>query len=142
MQSVGRFVRENPLLALLAAVGVVVVGLLVDLQWHLSHDEFEGTSEQFRAHTVVWIGVLLVLMVTALGVREGIRGTGYRLALFGAVFYVPVAVWHFIEHANGSDPEVAHALLALADVAILTGGAVAFATRQRAALPESAGPRE
>ena len=139
---VARFVRENPLLAVLAAVGVVIVGLLVDLQWHLTHDEFEGTSEQFRAHTVVWIGVLLVLAVTALAIREGIRGTGYRLAFFGAVFYVPVAVWHFIEHANGSDPEVAHVLLGLADVAILTGGAVAFATRRRGALPEPAGPRE
>jgi hypothetical protein len=141
-QGVARFVRDQPLVALLAAVGVAIVGGLVDLQWHLTHDEFEGTSEQFRAHTVVWIGVLLVLMVTALAVKEGIRGTGYRLALLGAVFYVPVAVWHFIEHANGSDPEVAHVLLALADVAILTGGAVAFATRRRAALQGSAGPRE
>lgn len=129
---VSRFVREKPLTALWIAVGVVIVGRLVDLQWHLTHDEFEGTSQQVRAHFVVWIGVLLVLAVTALAISRGVRTSGFRLALPGAVLYVPVAVWHFIEHANGNDPEVAHVLLAIADLAIIAGAVVAtIATRRR-----------
>jgi hypothetical protein len=137
-----RFVRERPLVALLAAVGVVIVGRLVDLQWHLTHDEFEGTSQQFRAHTVVWIGVLLVLAVTAIALSQGIQGLGYRLAFIGAVLYVPVAVWHFIEHANGADPEVAHVLIGLADVAIIAGAIVAVIARRRTTLPNTAGLRQ
>src|SRR5688500_14495265 len=108
--------REKPALALVAAVGVVIVGRLVDLQWHLTHDEFEGVSEQFRAHTVVWIGVLCVLGVTVFAIRRGVRIPGIRLSLAGALLYVPVAIWHFIEHANGADPEIAHVMLAIADV--------------------------
>jgi hypothetical protein len=111
--------------ALLAAVGLVILGRLVDLQWHLTHDEFEGTSEQIRAHFVVWVAVLLVLAVTAVAVREGVASFGFRLALAGALLYAPVAIWHFVEHANGNDPELAHLLLGLADVAIIAGGAVA-----------------
>jgi hypothetical protein len=122
----------------------MIVGRLVDLQWHLTHDEFEGTTQQFRAHTVVWIGVLLVLAVTTIAVRLGIRGTGYLVALAGAVVYVPVAVWHFIEHANGNDPEVAHVLIAAADVAIIAGAVIAaIATRRRhGSIPEAAGLSE
>jgi hypothetical protein len=128
---VGRFVREKPLAALLIAVAVVLVGRLVDLQWHLTHDEFEGTTEQVRAHLVVWIGVLLVLAVTVLALRNSVRNPGFRLALAGAVLYVPVAVWHFIEHANGSDPELAHVLLLIADVAIFAGAILAIVIDRR-----------
>jgi hypothetical protein len=118
----------------LTAVGVVIVGRLVDLQWHLTHDEFEGTSQQVRAHLVVWIGVLMVLTVSALALRQGIASFGFRLALAGSALYIPIALWHFIEHANGNDPELAHALLALADVAIIAGGAgAALAARRRPA---------
>jgi hypothetical protein len=127
-----RLVRDKPLAALWAAVAIVIVGRVVDLQWHLTHDEFEGTSEQFRAHTVVWIGVVSVLVVTVLGVHQGIRIPGFTLALAGAALYVPVAVWHFIEHANGSDPEVAHILLAISDLAIIAGAAWALFARDGA----------
>lgn len=119
-----RFVREKPLLALLAAVAVVIVGRLVDLQWHLTHDEFEGTTQQIRAHLVVWIGVLMVFTVSAWAVRGGIGGVAFRLALAGATLYIPVALWHFIEHASGNDPEVAHILIVIADVAIIGGGVI------------------
>lgn len=115
------FVRRKPLGALWIAVGVVIIGRLVDLQWHLTHDEFEGASEQVRAHLVLWIGVLLILLVTALAVKRGARGFGYRIALAGAVVYVPVATWHFVEHANGSDPESAHVLIGIAYAAMLIG---------------------
>jgi hypothetical protein len=140
---VGRFVREKPLAALLIAVAVVLVGRLVDLQWHLTHDEFEGTTEQVRAHLVVWIGVLLVLAMAVLALRHGVSNPGFSLALAGASLYVPVAVWHFIEHANGSDPEVAHVLLVIADVAIFAGAVVAIVIdRQRRGAVEAAGLSE
>jgi hypothetical protein len=137
-----RYIRENPLKALWIAVGVVILGRLVDLQWHLSHDEFEGTSQQFRAHTVVWIGVLSVLAVTVTAIRAGVRNPGFSLALAGTALYVPVAVWHFIEHANGTDPDVAHVLLGIADVAIIGGAIVASLARRRRATPEAAGLSE
>jgi hypothetical protein len=139
---VSRFIREKPLTALWIAVGVVILGRLVDLQWHLSHDEFEGTSQQFRAHTVVWIGVLSVLAVTVIAIRAGVRNPGFTLALAGTALYVPVAVWHFIEHANGNDPEVAHVLLAIADVAIIAGAIVASLAQRRRAPVEAAGLSE
>lgn len=125
------FIRDNPLAALWIAVGVVIVGRLVDLQWHLAHDEFEGVSEQFRAHTVVWIGVLMVVAVTIVAIKQGVRERGFLLAFAGAVVYVPVAIWHFVEHANGADPEVAHVLLGVADVAIILGAIVAAITARR-----------
>ncbi len=134
-----RFIREKPLTALWIAVGIVILGRLVDLQWHLSHDEFEGTSQQFRAHTVVWIGVLSVLAVTVIAIRAGVRNPGLTLALAGTVVYIPVAVWHFIEHANGTDPEVAHVLLGIADVVIIGGAIVASLARRQGATAEGAG---
>jgi hypothetical protein len=133
-------VRERPLAALGIAVGVVIIGRLVDLQWHLTHDEFEGTSQQFRAHTVVWIGVLLVLTVTAVSIRGGVQGLGYRLAFGGAALYVPVAVWHFAEHASGNDPEIAHILLGLADLAIAAGAVVATTADRRRRAPAARPP--
>lgn len=125
-----RLIRERPLAALWIAVAVAGLGRLVDLQWHLSHDEFEGAEEQVRAHLVVWIGVLMVLTVSATAVRQGIPGFGYRLALLASIVYVAVALWHFIEHANGADPDVAHVLLGITDVAIL-GGAIAVTLAAR-----------
>jgi hypothetical protein len=138
-RGVTKLLRDKPLVALWIAVGVVVLGRLVDLQWHLTHDEFEGTREQVRAHLVVWIGVLLVLAVTVVAIRNGIRSPGFRLSLIGAATYVPVAVWHFIEHANGNDPDVAHVLLGLSDVAIITGAIWATISMRRAQPHEAAG---
>ena len=137
-----RFIREKPLTALWITVGVVIVGRLVDLQWHLSHDEFEGTGQQFRAHTLIWIGVLSVLTVTVMAIRAGVRNPGFTLALAGSVFYVPVAVWHFIEHANGTDPDVAHVLLGVADVMIIGGAIVASLAGRRDTTAEAAGLSE
>ncbi len=131
-----RFVREKPLTALWIGVGLVILGRLVDLQWHLTHDEFEGTSQQVRAHLVVWIAVLLVLTITTISIRERVATRGFRLALAGTALYVPVAVWHFIEHANGHDPEVAHVFLVIADVMIIAGAVVAtIDARKRSRTP-------
>jgi hypothetical protein len=116
-----RFVRERPLLALWIATAVVLVGRLIDLQWHLTHDDFEGAADQIRAHFVLWIGVLTMLAVAAIAVRQGVSSLGYRLVLAGALVYVPVATWHFIEHASGTDPELAHVIIGLSYLMMLIG---------------------
>jgi hypothetical protein len=123
-------VRANPAKALWIAVAVLIAGRLVDLQWHLTHDEFEGASEQIRAHFLAWIGVLLVLGVTAVAICERVRGLGYRLALGGAGVYAFAAVWHFVEHANGNDPELAHVLVSFANLAMIMGAIVAVGHRR------------
>lgn len=124
-------IRERPLAALWLAVALTVAGRLLDLQWHLTHDEFEGTSEQLQAHWLVWLGVLTILGVTTVAVREKVGGRGFRVALLSAAFYVPVATWHFIEHANRSDPELAHVLIAIAYIGIVVGVVLATLDARR-----------
>lgn len=124
-------IRERPSAALWLAVALTVAGRLLDLQWHLTHDEFEGTSEQLQAHWLVWLGVLTILGVTTVAVREKVGGRGFRVALLSAAFYVPVATWHFIEHANRSDPELAHVLIAIAYIGIVVGVVLATLDARR-----------
>jgi hypothetical protein len=110
------------------AVAVQLAGRLLDLRWHVSHDEFEGTSEQIEAHWLVWLGVLATVTVAAWVVlrRERLAGyPGYVLTAVSGLLYIPVAVWHFIEHANGADPGVAHVLLAVGQIGMVVGAFVA-----------------
>lgn len=118
-------VRGRPLVALWIAVAVMLLGRLLDLRWHLANDEFEGTIQQLEAHWLVWLGVLVVLWGAAAGVRAGVDGIGFRLTLVSALLYVPVAIWHFVEHANGADPEAAHYLLAITQIGVLAGATTA-----------------
>jgi hypothetical protein len=116
------------LLALWAAVAVQIAGRIVDGIWHANHEEFEGASQQLEAHWLLWLGVVLTLAVAALAAtrlpaRE--RNAGYAIILAGGALYVPVSVWHFIEHANLNDPELAHYLLGLGQVAIIAGAVLA-----------------
>jgi hypothetical protein len=115
-----------------------VAGIARDLQWHATHDEFEGTSQQFEAHWLLWIGFLIVLVTTVLAfVRlwAGQRPAGFKLVLAGSAVYLPVTVWHFVAHANGSDPSVAHVVLGIGDATIIAGAAWTLITwlRVRAA---------
>jgi hypothetical protein len=48
------------------------------------------------------------------------------------ILYIPVSVWHFIEHANRNDPELAHILLAIGGVAMLAGAVAATLLARRA----------
>jgi hypothetical protein len=127
------------LLALWAGVVIQVAGRILDGVWHANHDEFEGASQQLQAHWLLWLGILLTLAVAALAIVRlpaGERNGGFTIVLAGGALYLPVSVWHFVEHANHNDPELAHYLLALGQVAII-GGAVAAAvlTRRRAPSP-------
>lgn len=119
--------------ALWIAVAVQLAGRLVDLRWHLTHDEFEGTSQQLEAHWLVWIGVLATVAVAwAVARSERVVGyPGYVLTLAAGLLYMPVAVWHFIAHANGEDPELAHLLLGIAGVGMVTGAVLAAVLARR-----------
>jgi hypothetical protein len=114
-------VATQYLYVLLAGVGIQVVGRAIDGYWHATHDGFESASDQLQAHSVLWIGVLVTLVISGLAVRE-LRTrprAGYVAVLASSVAYAGVAVWHFIEHANGSDPAVAHVVLGVLWPALL-----------------------
>jgi hypothetical protein len=117
---------------LVAGVGALVVGRLIDLAWHAKHPEFETAADQVRAHAVVWIGDLILLWAAAFALVRGLRHPGYRVVLVGALSYAAVAVWHFIEHANLRDPDLPHLLLLITNLTILAGAAwVAFEAWRR-----------
>jgi hypothetical protein len=120
--------------ALWTAVGIQLAGRLLDLRWHLTHDEFEGTSQQFEAHWLLWLGVLATIAVAAWAVlrHERLAGyPGYLLTLASGLFYVPNSVWHFIEHAHGTDPELAHLLLGVGQVGMVIGVVLATLLARR-----------
>lgn len=70
-------VRPRLFSALLIGFGVQVAGRLVDLQWHLTHEEFEGRAEQVQAHWLIWLSTIFVIAAAALGVRD-VREPGER----------------------------------------------------------------
>ncbi len=126
--------------ALWVAIAVQLLGRALDLRWHVTHDEFEGTSQQFEAHWLLWIGVLATIAVAIAALRSRANPAGRRgyatVLAFGA-FYVPVSVWHFVEHANEADPEVAHVLLAIGQVGMVAGAVLATVLARRRLRPAS-----
>jgi hypothetical protein len=104
--------RANPFLtAVWIGVVVQIAGRILDGIWHANHEEFEAAAQQLEAHWLLWLGIVItlaaaILAVTRLPVSE--RNPGYGLTVAGGALYVPVSVWHFVEHANYNDPEVAH----------------------------------
>jgi apolipoprotein N-acyltransferase len=114
--------RSAALRALWVAIGVQLAGRLLDLRWHLANDEFEGATQQLEAHWLLWLGVVGMVAVALAALRspagDAERGGWYAL-LASAAVYIGVAVWHFIEHANGADPELAHVLLAITAVLMI-----------------------
>jgi hypothetical protein len=124
------------LLQLLALAAVVqIAGRGLDGWWHATHDEFEAARQQLQAHWLLWLGVLGTLAVCAVAVRRLAPGdrtlSGFRVALYSGLLYAPVAVWHFIEHANHRDPELPHVLLAAGQIGMLLGIALVFIRNRR-----------
>ncbi|MGH2713323.1 MAG: hypothetical protein ACRDM7_05465 [Thermoleophilaceae bacterium] len=108
-----------------------VAGIALDQRWHATHDEFEGTSQQFEAHWLLWIGFLVVGAATLLAFLRLIpeqRHPALALLLGASAIYLPVTVWHFVAHANQVDPAVAHVLLGLGDAGIILGVAWTLVT--------------
>jgi hypothetical protein len=130
--------ERTALKALWIAVAVQIAGRALDFRWHATHDEFEGTIQQLEAHWLLWLGTAALLIVAAAAVRRLPRpNPGWTLTLASAVIYVPVAVWHFIEHANLNDPELAHVLLALTGVGMIAGAILATVLPRRHGLSGS-----
>jgi hypothetical protein len=121
---------------LLIAVALQLVGRGVDGWWHATHDEFETAGDQVRAHFVIWVGVLATLVLSALAVRRfsGPARPWYAVVLAASLCYVGVATWHFIEHANHSDPDLPHLLLGVTWGALLAAAAGAAIVSRRMTL--------
>jgi hypothetical protein len=106
------------------AFGVQVAGRLLDFWWHATHDEFETGSDQIRAHWLVWIGTILVLIVGVRALRSGVAGsqrTGYLTVVVANGLYVPIAVAHFIQHLDYQEVDWAHAGLGITNVVAALG---------------------
>jgi hypothetical protein len=97
-----------------------IAGRLVDLRWHLTHDEFEGGLEQLQAHWLIWLATAFVLGVSAAAlqrVTDSGERRGYGIILSANLAYGAVAVVHFFQHLNGSEVDWAHVLLVVTSVA-------------------------
>jgi hypothetical protein len=102
-------------------VGAFVVGRIIDLIWHATHQEFETAADQLQAHSVVWLGALLMIVAAARAFASGHRNGGYLLVLLAGLAYGAVAVWHFYEHSQHRDPDLPHLLLLVTNIAMFVG---------------------
>jgi zinc transporter ZupT len=112
-----------------AGLIVFLAGTARDLQWHATHDtqrEFETAAKQIEVHWLLWLGALVIIAAAGLALRrtEMSRQTrGYLVAFAAGIVYAIVSVWHFIEHAEGADPQVAHVFL-YASAGLMVAGVV------------------
>jgi hypothetical protein len=126
----------------------IVIGLLVflggigrDLGWHATHDtqrEFETASTQVVVHWLLWVGALMLLVTGVIALRRPDTERGHRgfsIAVLCAVVYAVVSVWHFIEHANGNDPQVAHVFLDISAAGIVAATVAGLVLTRRGARP-------
>jgi hypothetical protein len=122
--------------AVWVGIAIQIAGRILDGRWHATHDEFEGASQQLEAHWLLWLGVAVTLVAAGLALARlsrAERNLGFSVLFASGVFYTGVAIWHFIEHANDNDPEVAHVLLAIGQLGIIAGAIVATAQARRTA---------
>jgi hypothetical protein len=75
--------------------------------------------------------VIGLLVTSGLVLRRSDRSPdlGYPLAFFRSAFYAVVSVWHFIEHYNGNDPEIAHVLMYIGTAGMIIGALIALVGR-------------
>jgi hypothetical protein len=110
--------------ALIIGFAGQIVGRLVDLQWHLTHSAFETGADQVRAHLVMWIATLFIIVVAAMALRRPVRGSerrGYLVVLVGNLAFAVVGVIHFFQHLNNQEVDWAHFLLAVTNIAAAAG---------------------
>ena len=115
---------DSQLRMLWAAFAVQVAGRLLDFWWHATHDEFETGADQLRAHWLVWIGTVLVLVVALRALRQGVGGqvrVGYLVVVWANGLYIPVAIAHFIQHMNHQEVDWAHLSLAVTNIVAAIG---------------------
>jgi hypothetical protein len=112
-------------------VALFVAGRIIDLVWHATHPEFETATDQVQAHAVVWGGALVMIAASAWGLRLGEAKGGHAVVLLGGLGYAAVAVWHFYEHAQFRDPEIAHILLLVFNIIMFLGAALVWLSLRR-----------
>jgi hypothetical protein len=118
-------------LALAGGLVLFLAGVVRDLAWHATHDtqkEFETASTQVAVHWLLWAGALALLLVSGFALR-GDRDGGsraYALTLAAAVAYAPLSIWHYIEHANGNDPQLVHVFLYITSAGLVVGACAAL----------------
>ena len=101
-----------------------IAGRLVDLQWHLTYEEFEGATEQLRAHWLIWLSTIFVVGVAITALRrvsESRQRRGYLVVVVANLAYGMVAVVHFFQHLDHLEVDWAHLLLAITSVAAAVG---------------------
>jgi LPXTG-motif cell wall-anchored protein len=107
------------------------------MQWHATHDtqrEFETASKQVEVHWILWVGALMLLVASWLALRRSRKADRRPLVVTftSAAVYALVSVWHFIEHANGADPQLAHVFLYVTALGMVAGATLALlAARSR-----------
>lgn len=128
--------RTSLLLRLLVGTALLqIAGRALDGWWHSRHDEFEGASQQLEAHWLIWLAVVATVAVCVVALRRlgstQPSSRGYQFTLLSAIGYIGVAIWHFIEHANLRDPEVAHVFLVIFQLGMFVGIAWAVLASRR-----------
>ncbi len=115
--------RKRIFVALLIGFGGQIAGRLVDLQWHLTHDDFESGVDQLQAHWLIWLATGFVLWIAAAGIRDVGEPArrGYLIFLVANVVYAAVAIVHFFQHVNGLEVDWAHLLLLVSNIAAAVG---------------------
>jgi hypothetical protein len=93
----------------------------------------ERAADQVQAHWLIWLGVLVTLVVAAVGASRVPSSwhSGYRLLLLAGVAYALSSGWHFWEHAQLRDPVAPHVLVAIGKAAILAGAISATVVSRR-----------
>ena len=110
-----------------AGLALASIGRVIDLSWHARHDEFETGMDQVQAHSVAWIGAAVLLVAAGLALYRRFCTPGFVAVFAASCLYVPVAVWHFLLHVDGRDPDLPHVLLAVAQFGIYLGAAMVIA---------------
>jgi hypothetical protein len=114
-------VRRLRLIVVAGAV-VLTAGRLLDLWWHATHEEFETGMQQVQAHWLAWLGAIMLLGASAVGLRRPVyRSPGFTVVFASACLYVVVAGWHFWLHQQFRDPDLPHVLLALSQLGLYVG---------------------
>ena len=112
----------------LAGAVALTAGRVLDLWWHATHEEFETGIEQLQAHWLAWSGAAVLLAAGAAAARRpAYRSPGMTVVFASALLYAAVAVWHFWLHQQLRDPELPHVLLAVSQVGLYVGSAIAVA---------------
>jgi hypothetical protein len=113
-------------------VGVFAVGK--DRRPHLAHHPpgVRDGDRPSQAHSVVWLGALLMIVAAARVFASGNRNGGYLLVLLAGLAYGAVAVWHFYEHSRHRDPDLPHLLLLVTNMAMFLGAGWVWLAARRA----------